>query len=122
MNLRTHEDRSVWTWYHALGGSDTSGARSRLLASDWTYWREFILDDLSAAHPDIRDCVSNIDVMRLGHAMARPVPGFLANPKPLSPPGIHFANSDLSGYSIFEEAQFRGVRAADTVLARMARG
>jgi len=29
---------------------------------------------------------------------------------------ILFANSDLSGFSIFEEAQFRGVQAAETVL------
>jgi hypothetical protein len=29
---------------------------------------------------------------------------------------ILFANSDLSGFSIFEEAQYRGVRAADKVM------
>ena len=29
---------------------------------------------------------------------------------------ILFANSDLSGFSIFEEAQYRGVRAAEKVL------
>jgi hypothetical protein len=32
---------------------------------------------------------------------------------------ILFANSDLSGISIFEEAQFHGVEAAQTVLARL---
>ena len=35
----------------------------------------YILNDLARAHPDIRECVSRIDVMRFGHAMARPVPG-----------------------------------------------
>ena len=29
---------------------------------------------------------------------------------------IWFANSDLSGISIFEEAQYRGVRAAEAAL------
>jgi len=33
---------------------------------------------------------------------------------------IWFANSDVSGISIFEEAQYRGVRAADAAL-RMVR-
>jgi hypothetical protein len=31
---------------------------------------------------------------------------------------ILFANSDLSGFSIFEEAQYRGVYAADSVLSQ----
>jgi hypothetical protein len=30
-----------------------------------------------------------------------------------------FANSDLSGFSIFEEAQYRGVRAAERVLEKL---
>jgi hypothetical protein len=30
-----------------------------------------------------------------------------------------FANSDLSGFSIFEEAQYRGVKASDRVLRRV---
>lgn len=110
MNLRTHEDRSVWTWYHA-----TSDRRA-LLDSTWDHWRDFILSDLERAHPDIRECVARIDVMRMGHAMARPVTGGLTNPRPQPPRGIWLANSDLSGYSIFEEAQHRGVRAADAVL------
>ena len=33
---------------------------------------------------------------------------------------ILFANSDLSGFSIFEEAQYRGVNAADKVLSQVA--
>ena len=32
---------------------------------------------------------------------------------------VFYANSDLSGFSIFEEAQYRGVRAADRVLKLM---
>jgi hypothetical protein len=58
--------------------------------------------------------------MRMGHAMARPIPGFLgsearrrfANGSGL----VYYANSDLSGFSIFEEAQYRGVTAADRAL------
>ena len=30
---------------------------------DWSWWRDAILNDLAKAHPDIRECVSRIDVM-----------------------------------------------------------
>jgi glycine/D-amino acid oxidase-like deaminating enzyme len=125
MNLRTHNERSVWTWYHALADSDVRAARTSLLQSTWDDWKEFILKDLSRAHPDIRDCVARIDIMRFGHAMARPIPGSVFSPSRTQPrsgtPGVFLANSDLSGYSIFEEAQSRGVRAAAEVLRRIGR-
>ena len=55
--------------------------------------------------------------MRWGHAMIRPVPGFVRSAsvrdaaKPLG--NIHFANTDLSGVALFEEALYHGVRAAE---------
>jgi hypothetical protein len=74
-------------------------------------------------HTDIRQCVSRIDIMRMGHAMARPKPGAIFSEERLKlrkPQGrILFANSDLSGFSIFEEAQFRGITAADTILLKI---
>jgi len=59
----------------------------------------------------------------MGHAMIRPAVGSifseergrLARRAPRS--RILFANSDLSGISIFEEAQYHGVEAAQAVLA-----
>jgi hypothetical protein len=52
--------------------------------------------------------------------MVRPKPGFVwgeARLKAAESIGpVHFAHSDLSGFSIFEEAQYRGVVAAETVL------
>jgi hypothetical protein len=57
--------------------------------------------------------------------MARPSPGILFSEnrtrwlKPLG--NIFFANSDLSGFSIFEEAQYRGVEAAKSALRLVAR-
>jgi glycine/D-amino acid oxidase-like deaminating enzyme len=120
MSVRTHIERTVWTWYHALGRADSTQSRRELLASPWSYWRDFILADLERAHPDIRECVSRIDVMRLGHAMARPVPGALTRGAlNAAIPGLYFANSDQSGYSIFEEAQSRGVAAAERAVARL---
>ncbi len=120
MSLRTFIDRSVWTFYWALAERTPSESRNLLLEKDWLYWREAILNDLHRAHPDIRSHVSRVDIMRIGHAMARPVPGFLASEtrrhfKDANGP-IYYANSDLSGFSIFEEAQYRGVAAADRAL------
>jgi hypothetical protein len=120
MSMRRFVERSVWTFYWALAQKPPAEMRTMLLEKDWSWWREAILHDLSRAHPDIRERVSRIDVMRIGHAMARPVPGFLASEArrnfASANDQIVYANSDLSGFSIFEEAQYRGVMAADRAL------
>lgn len=119
------EERTVWTYYLPLARQAPAAARQTLLARGWGEWVEAILADLSRAHPDVRDCVSRVDVRRMGHAMVRPAPGFLHSPQRLrlagpdagGLPRLFFANSDLSGLSLFEEAQQRGVMAADRALA-----
>ena len=72
--------------------------------------------NLALAHPDIRTCVRRV-IMRHGHAMIRPAPGFIFSAERtrwLEPHrGIFFSNSHLSGLSLFEEAQYCGVSAAD---------
>jgi glycine/D-amino acid oxidase-like deaminating enzyme len=114
MSLRSRIDRTVWTYYWSLAEHSPAESRRLLLEKDWWYWKEAILNDLSRAHPDIRQCVSRIDMMRMGHAMARPVPG--RRQRVQEPGHVFFANSDLSGFSIFEEAQYHGVQAADRAL------
>lgn len=114
-SLRTVEQRTVWTYYHSFAELTPEQARRELATRDWGYWRDRILDDLARAHPDIRDCVSRVDVLRLGHAMIRPTVGFLSQPERTRPnrlPRFFHAHSDLSGLSLFEEAQFHGVTAA----------
>ncbi|AMO25368.1 FAD-dependent oxidoreductase [Ramlibacter tataouinensis] len=101
---------TVLTWYRALG--DEPRARARLLAQPWTAWREAALDELSAAHPDLRDRTLRVEVARYGHAMAIPVPGTRTSAALAALRGtqadpwrrLQFAHSDLSGYSVFEEA------------------
>jgi hypothetical protein len=108
-----------------LLGTGRGANRQFLLKQDWNYWKEAILNDLERVHPDIRQCVSRIDVMRFGHAMARPKPGAILSRERRKLAALEgrllFANSDLSGFSIFEEAQYRGVRAAEKTLALLAR-
>lgn len=122
-SLRSHVDRTVWTFYWALASGSPAENRQLLINRDWTYWKEAILGDLERVHRDIRKCVSNIDIMRFGHAMARPKVGAIFSTERRSLANsrrrIQFANSDLSGFSIFEEAQFRGVTAADRMLGQL---
>ena len=122
-SLRTHVDRTVWTFYWALAEGAPAENRQLLLEKDWAYWKEAILHDLERVHSDIRQCVSRIDILRMGHAMIRPTVGsiFSEERRRLRRRNgrILFANSDLSGISIFEEAQYHGVEAAQKVLGRL---
>jgi glycine/D-amino acid oxidase-like deaminating enzyme len=124
-SLRSVEGPSVWTFYWALAHGPAARNRKLLLSTGWAWWRDAILADLARAHPDIRQCVSRIDIMRLGHAMVRPRVGFLSSEQRRRaaewPGPVFLAHSDLSGFSIIEEAQYRGVTAADRALARLAR-
>lgn len=117
---------TVFTYYYPLCGADPKEARSKLLAADWKDWVDVALADLEKPHRDIRSLVERVDVMRWGHAMIRPQPGFVwseARRKAREPyRGIHFAHSDLSGVALFEEAFHHGTRAADEILKAMARG
>ncbi len=89
---------------------------------DWRSWLDFIVRDLSKPHPDIAQLITQVDVFRWGHAMVRPRPGFMwgaARQEAAQSIGnIHFAHSDLSGFSIFEEAQYRGILAAEKILVK----
>jgi hypothetical protein len=122
-SVRTHIDRTVWTFYWALAEGTPAENRQFLLQKDWSYWKDAILQDLERVHKDIRRCVSRIDIMRMGHAMVRPAVGAIHSEERArlkrKDGRILFANSDLSGISIFEEAQFHGVEAAQTVLSHL---
>jgi glycine/D-amino acid oxidase-like deaminating enzyme len=120
-SLSSHQERTVWTYYWSLAEASPQQSRRLLLERNWHDSKEAILNDLARAHPDIRACVSHIDIMRMGHAMVRPTVGFMESKErrrraDYSAGNIWFANSDLSGISIFEEAQYRGVRAAERAL------
>ena len=119
LDLATRE--SVWTWYLPLTDSDESAVRRALLEAPWEHWRDRALADLRYAHPEIDELVTRVDVWRWGHAMVKPVPGFLWGPErrraaePFG--GLHFAHSDVAGLPLFEEAHWSGARAAEEVLA-----
>ncbi len=115
-----HTEATVWTYYKPLDHLEPSLARKQAYSTTAEDWRAMIIADISKAHPDISDYIESIEVWIWGHAMVRPTPGFIwgqARAEMQKTLGrIHFAHSDMSGISIFEEANFHGVRAADEVI------
>ncbi|MBM9499254.1 NAD(P)-binding protein [Leptospira sp. 201903071] len=119
-DLRAGREESVLTYYQAFGDKDTVAIRKKMMRTSWSDWKDAILADLKKAHPDIERKIQNIDIMTNAHAMIRPTPGLIWGGKrerlAISYPHLHFAHSDLSGISIFEEALIRGNIAAMKIL------
>jgi len=117
---RVIEGPTTFTWYKPCSQDDPVLERSRLLGETRESLAEQILSDLETVHPDIRSCCVRLDAWRWGHAMVRPVPGFLWHSRRQwfeeQTGRILFAHSDLSGMSLFEEALGHGVRAAERIL------
>lgn len=117
--LTEPSDRTVLTYYRAYGEADTASARGALARASWGDLAGGVLRDLSPAHPDLREQIERMDLMIWGHGMPRPRPGFLGD-VPFEAPcelgeRIAWAHVDQSGMALFEEAQARGVRAAERI-------
>ena len=111
---------TVLTYYYPICDASPKVARERLLRLSWEEWADVVLSDLERVHPEIRNLTRRLDIMRWGHAMIRPTPGFISGPARLEcsrPFGnVHFAHSALSGIPLFEEAFHHGNRAASEIL------
>lgn len=112
---------SVLTYY--LPFCKGKEERLKIEKNSWEDWKDLILKDLRKAHPEIEKLITKIDVMIWGHGMIRPKVDFVWNPKVrklAEPKGkIYFAHSDLSGISIFEEANYWGVLNAQKILSEL---
>jgi monoamine oxidase len=122
-SLRSHSGPTVLTYYWALSDLAPEQARARLFNTTRDQWAQRILQDLSRPHPGLQEQVERLDIFRWAHAMAQPRPGFLssaARQRIAQPaPRVHFAHADASGFSIFEEANYRGVGAAERALGQL---
>ncbi|MCA6365323.1 MAG: FAD-dependent oxidoreductase [Bacteroidetes bacterium] len=122
--LQMPGDEFVFTFYLPLSHLPPSEARKEASELTHAQWCELIIAELEQAHPNARSCISNIDVWLWGHAMIRPLPGFVWSESRMRAAEsigncIHFAHSDLSGISIFEEAFYAGIAAAEKVCANL---
>lgn len=117
----------IITHYRALAGEDMGEARRSAAQRSAEDWVNDALDELRIIHPDIEDRIASAEVALWGHGMVVPVPGEITGvdrqrcADPVQD-RIHFAHSDLSGISIFEEAFHHGLRAARGVLAQLNNG
>ena len=111
---------TVVTYYRPLDDEPPPAARRRALARSYDDWCAMILDDLSGPHPGLREDLEHLDVCLWGHGMARPVPGLVFGPTLPALRRAHgrivFAHTDLSGFSVFEEACHWGNQAARSLL------
>jgi hypothetical protein len=114
---------TVWTWYRPFVEGEPKADREKLLQARWEDWAEIVLADLEVAHPNIRQVCQRLDITVLGHGMIRPSVGFLWGEEIATArqprERLFFGHGDLSGMSLFEESQYRGVLAAEQALAAL---
>jgi hypothetical protein len=121
--VRVSPGPTVLTYYRALSDVEPAAARRRLLDASREEWAGDVLADLGRAHAGLPRLTRRLDVFRHGHAMIRPLPGVVtATGRAALARGwgrVQFAHADLSGLSLFEEANYQGVRAAEATLRQL---
>lgn len=109
---------TILTYYYPMCAEENG--RTKLFNYEWRDLADVCLTDMARAHPDIYELTTRIDIMRWGHAMVSPRPGFIwsgVRERAIKPYGnIHFAHTDLSGVALFEEAFYHGLRAAREIM------
>jgi hypothetical protein len=111
----------VISCYLPLVSDDPDSTRRQMHRQSFGYWLRRFVDELSAAHGDIGRYITHADIWIWGHGMIAPAPGLMNSDQlrraaaPVNDQ-LFFAHTDLSGISIFEEAFYQGIRAADEVL------
>lgn len=128
--LRVRPGPTVITYYQTFDHPQSLNSRQKMLAYSRETWADAIFQDLKKAHPELPEITQQLDVFLHGHAMIKPMPGLIwgqtrqaltrfaaAHPaNASSAKQIHLAHTDLSGMSLFEEANYRGVLAAEQIL------
>lgn len=114
---------TLFTAYTALNHSSPANVRRQLLAAEPRDLLDIAAQDLLAAYGKrFWQHVAHIGITVRAHAMSAPSAGYLSQPTLLAlrqhQSRLHFAHSDLSGYSVFEEAAWWGVEAARRILAK----
>ena len=108
---------TVFTAYHALAHDTPQNIRQWLLNTQAKDLLPYATQDLFSAYgSSFMRYVSQLHMTVRAHAMAIPTVGYLQRPFAQSSERLLFAHSDLSGYSVFEEACYWGVQAAKKII------
>jgi hypothetical protein len=113
---------TVLTWYLPLSDMAPADGRRLLIERPVEDWQRQVRDELLEMHPELDGAIRRIDVWRWAHAMVRPVPGLIwgaGREAARTAPPLFLAHSDLSGLSLFEEAHYRGVAAAEGAMRHL---
>lgn len=116
---------TVITYYYPLSEYPPDMARLIAYNSSLPELQGVFLNELRKIHPELEGRVTRADVWIWGHAMARPTRNTIwktLREQERLPTGIFSAHSDQSGISIFEEAFYRGIRAAEGVMSFLGTG
>jgi NAD(P)-binding Rossmann-like domain len=115
--------QTVLTYYWPLSHTTPAQAREEALQRSLAEWQYIFLEELLKVHPDLKAHVERIDICLWGHAMARPVKNFIWGEERAKllqqKPPVFRAHSDMSGFSIFEEAYTHGVKAAELAMSHL---
>lgn len=118
--IEQHTSKTVLTYYYNFSENSPKHERETMYKRDEKYWKDFIIEDLKIAHPEIEANIESIELQQWGHGMISPSVGFRHSAsRNLLEKGkgrIQFAHSDISGISIFEQAFYRGIVAAKRTL------
>ncbi|RYY67027.1 MAG: hypothetical protein EOO13_15045 [Chitinophagaceae bacterium] len=112
------------TYYLPLTGGDSKAERVKAASLTHEDWCKLVIADMEKVHPGIEPLIAEINVTLWGHSMVQPLPGFLFGEprKELAQSidnSIHFAHTDIAGISIFEEAFYQGINAAEKVIENL---
>lgn len=122
---RRGETSTYLTYYWPLTQLSPKKARTWAIGRTHEQWTQDILRDLSPMVFDLEERIKSIDIWPWGHAMVRPHKNFLFSEREKVIPKVahhHFAHTDLSGLSLFEEGFYQGEKAAKSILKNYQRG
>lgn len=108
------------TYYFPLTNGEVAAERKRVSALSHEDWCDLVIEDLEKFHPGISEKIQDINITVWGHSMVQPLPGFIKGNirQQLAEPiekKIFFAHTDNAGISIFEEAFYLGLKAAQQI-------
>ncbi|WP_158267450.1 NAD(P)/FAD-dependent oxidoreductase [Adhaeribacter arboris] len=121
--VQLYPPKQTITFYYPLTGQDLRKVRGEAYQKSKEYWQDLVVTELEKPHPNIRSQVETLDSWIWGHGMIRPTVGFIWGEQREKATQsiqnkIFFAHSDLSGISVFEEAFYQGINAAQQILER----
>jgi predicted NAD/FAD-binding protein len=112
---------NVLTYYLPLTHASAKQERQKAYKNTHADWVTLLQNDLQIPHPDFNQQAIQADIWVWGHGMISPAPGYIHGNirQQLQQPinnRVFFAHSDLAGISIFEEAFYQGINAAQQII------